>query len=56
MLICHHTSTTYDETFLAFLPTFSVPGGTFSAPNTIAHTATMPAAPVAYAVSRPAHQ
>ena len=44
------------STFFAFLPTFSVPGGTFNPPNTSAHTATMPAAPVAYAVSRPAHQ
>ena len=46
----------YLTAFFSFLPMFSVPGGTLSPPNTNAATPTMPAAPVAYAVSRPAHQ
>jgi hypothetical protein len=48
--------TYYADSCFAFFLTFSVPGGTFKPPKTKPHTATMPAAPIAYAVSRPAHQ
>lgn len=52
----HTLTKAYFTACLAFLPTFSVPGGTLRPPKTSPQTATIPAAPIAYAVSRPAHQ